>query len=143
MRPARLRVWPAGEGLGILHRGMVKGPKRVNMKTPLARPENQVGPHGKIHFNKRFIFPSDPSAESVAEVDAPLMNPLLIDGRRDSTRTPTYADAIVALYAASGVLKLIFKKVALLPSSWEPRIGKVRMGNEVNDMPWAVRVGLY
>lgn len=54
-----------------------------------------------------------PSAKEISQVLVPAMNFLMVDGEGDPNNSPTYAQAIEALFAVSYAIKFIVKKGAL------------------------------
>jgi len=65
----------------------------------------------KIFDLKKELKPLyQPSTKEVAQVDVPVMNYLMIDGKGDPNTAQEYADAVEALFATAYTLKFMVKK---------------------------------
>tara|TARA_B100001971_G_scaffold196747_1_gene204835 strand:- start:1455 stop:2114 length:660 start_codon:yes stop_codon:yes gene_type:complete len=64
----------------------------------------------KIDYKKELKHLYNPSSKSIAIVDIPEMDFLMIDGQGDPNTSQAYSDAIEALYAVSYAMKFMIKK---------------------------------
>lgn len=64
----------------------------------------------KIDFKNTFAYLYKPSAKTVAEVDVPAFNFLMVDGQGDPNTSQEYAHAVEALFSLSYTLKFMVKK---------------------------------
>jgi len=64
----------------------------------------------KIDYKKELKHLYKPSPKTIAIVDVPEMNFLMIDGQGDPNTSQEYSDAIESLYAVSYALKFMIKK---------------------------------
>lgn len=67
----------------------------------------------KLDLKKELSHLYQASAKTIAEVDVPSFNFLMIDGAGDPNTSPAYADAVEALFSVSYALKFMVKKGAL------------------------------
>jgi hypothetical protein len=63
-----------------------------------------------IDFKKELKHLYQPSAKEVVQVDVPVMNFLMIDGKGDPNTSQAYAAAVEALFTVSYTVKFIMKK---------------------------------
>lgn len=64
----------------------------------------------KIDYKKQLKHLYSPSARNVAVVEVPEMNFLMIDGEGDPNTSPSFHNAIEALYPLAYTLKFMVKK---------------------------------
>ncbi len=64
----------------------------------------------KIDFKKDLKHLYQPSAKDVALVEVPVMNFLMIDGRGDPNTSPSYQQAVEALFSVAYAVKFKVKK---------------------------------
>lgn len=64
----------------------------------------------KLDLKKEWKHLYSPSAKTVAVVDVPTINYLMVDGRGDPNTAPGYVAAVEALYAVAYALKFKIKK---------------------------------
>jgi hypothetical protein len=64
----------------------------------------------KIDLKKQLKHLCEARADTVREIDVPMLNFLMIDGRGDPNTTPAYQAAVEALFALSYAIKFLVKK---------------------------------
>lgn len=64
----------------------------------------------KIDLKKKLKHLYQPSAKEVVQVDVPTMNYLMVDGEGDPNASPSFSEAVEALFAVSYAVKFMIKK---------------------------------